>query len=935
MDKFSFLNAAHSQLIEDLYQQYLKYPDTLEPSWKAFFQGFDFALENYGDEIGGNQPATTPQNAVQFANQQAANGQIPNDIQKEFDVMNLIQAYRHRGHLFTNTNPVRERRHYEPTLDIENFGLSKEDLNKKFNSATEIGMEGAATLAEIVKRLENIYCESIGTEYMHINNVEEKMYIRKWLQVNENRPKLSADEKVEILGKLNQAVAFENYLHTKFVGQKRFSLEGGESLIPALDQLITRSSQLGVDEVVLGMAHRGRLNVLTNIFGKSYKQIFSEFEGKEFEEDVFSGDVKYHLGSSKTIKTANGEEVIINLTPNPSHLETVAALVDGICRAKVDDKYKDYNKVLPIVIHGDGAIAGQGIVYEVAQMMTLEGYKTGGTVHIVVNNQVSFTTNYLDARSSTYCTDIAKVTESPVMHVNADDVEAVVHAIRFAADFRAQFGKDVYIDLLGYRKYGHNEGDEPRFTQPNLYKVISKHPNPREIYKNELIKEGVVSDEVLKKMETEFKTLLDADYDASKEIEKNTMDIFMADDWKNYPICAKGAVEIPVNTGFNIDELKKLAVKMSTLPGDKKFINKITRLFETRLKQIEANSLDWALGEWLAYATLLTEGSNVRISGEDVERGTFSHRHAVVKTEDTEEEYIPLRHISDSRFDVFNSHLSEYGVLGFDYGYAMASPNTLTIWEAQFGDFVNGAQIIVDQYLVAAEEKWKIQDGLVMMLPHGFEGQGAEHSSARLERFLTLCANENIIVANATTPANYFHLLRRQMKWNFRKPLVVMTPKSLLRHPKVVSPLEEFADGQFQPIIDDATANPEKIEKLVLCSGKIYYELLAKKEELNCDTIALVRFEQLYPIQHDKIEEIFAKYSNRKSLLWVQEEPENMGAWSYILRNFRDTGIQVVSPVPSGSPAPGSHKMFERNQNAIINKVFDRDDAPAKRPVTA
>ena len=935
MDKFSFLNAAHSQLIEDLYQQYLKYPDTLEPSWKAFFQGFDFALENYGDEIGGNQPATTPQNAVQFANQQAANGQIPNDIQKEFDVLNLIQAYRHRGHLFTKTNPVRERRHYEPTLDIENFGLSKDDLNKKFNSATEIGMEGAATLAEIVKRLENIYCESIGTEYMHINNVEEKMYIRKWLQVNENRPKLSADEKVEILGKLNQAVAFENYLHTKFVGQKRFSLEGGESLIPALDQLITRSSQLGVDEVVLGMAHRGRLNVLTNIFGKSYKQIFSEFEGKEFEEDVFSGDVKYHLGSSKTIKTANGEEVIINLTPNPSHLETVAALVEGICRAKVDDKYKDYNKVLPIVIHGDGAIAGQGIVYEVAQMMTLEGYKTGGTVHIVVNNQVSFTTNYLDARSSTYCTDIAKVTESPVMHVNADDVEAVVHAIRFAADFRAQFGKDVYIDLLGYRKYGHNEGDEPRFTQPNLYKAISKHPNPREIYKNELIKEGVVSDEVLKKMETEFKTLLDADYDASKEIEKNTMDIFMADDWKNYPICAKGAVEIPVNTGFNIDELKKLAVKMSTLPGDKKFINKITRLFETRLKQIEANSLDWALGEWLAYATLLTEGSNVRISGEDVERGTFSHRHAVVKTEDTEEEYIPLRHISDSRFDVFNSHLSEYGVLGFDYGYAMASPNTLTIWEAQFGDFVNGAQIIVDQYLVAAEEKWKIQDGLVMMLPHGFEGQGAEHSSARLERFLTLCANENIIVANATTPANYFHLLRRQMKWNFRKPLVVMTPKSLLRHPKVVSPLEEFADGQFQPIIDDATANPEKIEKLVLCSGKIYYELLAKKEELNCDTIALVRFEQLYPIQHDKIDEIFAKYSNRKSLLWVQEEPENMGAWSYILRNFRDTGIQVVSPVPSGSPAPGSHKMFERNQNAIINKVFDRDDAPAKRPVTA
>ena len=479
MDKFSFLNAAHSQLIEDLYQQYLKFPDSLEPSWKAFFQGFDFALENYSDDVPASNTVSSPSNNASIANQIVSKDQIPDDIQKEFKVLNLIEAYRQRGHLFTNTNPVRERRHHEPTLDIENFGLSKDDLNRKFNSATETGMASAQTLQEIINHLEKIYCESIGVEYMHINNVEEKKFIRNWIHVNENHAKLSAPEKTEILEKLNQAVAFENYLHTKFVGQKRFSLEGGESLIPALDQLITRSSQLGVDEVVLGMAHRGRLNVLTNIFGKSYKQIFSEFEGKEFEEDVFSGDVKYHLGSSKKIKTESGEEVAINLTPNPSHLETVAALVEGICRAKVDNKYKDYKKVLPIVIHGDGAIAGQGLVYEIAQMMTLDGYKTGGTVHIVVNNQVSFTTNYLDARSSVYCTDIAKVTESPVMHVNADDVEAVVHAIRFAADFRAQFGKDVYIDLLGYRKYGHNEGDEPRFTQPNLYKLISKHQNPR------------------------------------------------------------------------------------------------------------------------------------------------------------------------------------------------------------------------------------------------------------------------------------------------------------------------------------------------------------------------------------------------------------------------------------------------------------------------
>ncbi|MBF1148855.1 MAG: 2-oxoglutarate dehydrogenase E1 component, partial [Cloacibacterium normanense] len=756
--------------------------------------------------------------------------------------------------------------------------------------------------------------------------------------VNENHPTLSAAEKKEILHKLNQAVAFENYLHTKFVGQKRFSLEGGESLIPALDQLISRSSLHGVDEVILGMAHRGRLNVLTNIFQKSYKQIFSEFEGKEFEEDVFSGDVKYHLGSSKKITTASGEEVRINLVPNPSHLETVASLVGGISRAKIDHTYHgNAKKVLPIVIHGDAAIAGQGIVYEVAQMMTLEGYKTGGTVHIVVNNQVGFTTNYLDARSSIYCTDIAKVTDSPVMHVNADDVEAVVHAIRFAADYRAQFGKDVYIDLLGYRKYGHNEGDEPRFTQPSLYKTISKHPNPREIYKKKLVEEGVVSDAVMSEMEKEFKNLLDQNFDEAKEIERNTMAIFMEEDWKDYASLGKlQQVLENYNTTYDVEKLRELAVKISTLPADKKFINKISRLFESRVKMVENNALDWAMGELLAYGTLLTEGSTIRISGEDVERGTFSHRHAVVKTEDNEEEYVPLKQVSDNKFDIYNSHLSEYGVLGFDYGYAMASPNTLTIWEAQFGDFVNGAQIIIDQYLVAAEEKWKIQNGLVMLLPHGFEGQGAEHSSARLERFLNLCANGNIIVANCTTPANYFHLLRRQQKFPFRKPLVVMTPKSLLRHPRVISTVEELANGSFQPVIDDATAQPEKVEKLVFCSGKLYYELLAKKEELNDDKVALVRIEQLYPLNPEIIQGIFDKYSNRKEFVWAQEEPENMGAWTYMLRNFRNENIQVIAPVASGTPAPGTHKKFEKNQKGVINRVFGvaEENVDLVRPIT-
>ncbi len=927
MDKFSFLNAVHSQFVEDMYQQYLKYPDSLEPSWKSFFQGFDFALEQYGDEA--------VSQVSQMASQAVVSGNVPEDVLKEFKVVNLIEAYRTRGHLFTKTNPVRDRRRYYPTLDIENFGLSKEDLPKKFNSATELGMPAASTLEDIVRHLNRVYCESIGVEYMHISNVEEKNFIRDWINHNENYPVLSVNEKKEILHKLNQAVAFENFLHTKFVGQKRFSLEGGESLIPAIDQLITRSSQHGVDEVVLGMAHRGRLNVLTNIFQKSYKDIFSEFEGKEFEEDVFSGDVKYHLGSSKRITTASGEEVRINLVPNPSHLETVASLVQGICRAKVDHTYHgDYKKVLPIVIHGDAAIAGQGIVYEVAQMMTLDGYKTGGSVHIIVNNQVGFTTNYLDARSSVYCTDIAKVTDSPVMHINADDVEAVVHAIRLAADFRARFGKDVYIDLLGYRKYGHNEGDEPRFTQPQLYKAISKHPNPREIYKQKLIKESIVSNDIIAEMEVEFKSLLEENFEASKEIQKNKMLIFMEEDWKDFPRGSFGDAKKPVNTSFDLAQLKNLAIQISTLPQDKKFISKITRLFEQRLKMvIETNQLDWAMGELLAYATLLTEGYNVRISGEDVERGTFSHRHAVLKTEDSEDEYVPLKQVSEATFDIFNSLLSEYGVLGFDYGYAMASPKTLTVWEAQFGDFVNGAQIIIDQYLAAAEEKWKVQNGLVMMLPHGFEGQGAEHSSARLERFLTLCANENMFVANCTTPANYFHLLRRQMKFPFRKPLVVMTPKSLLRHPKVVSPLEDLAEGHFQPVIDDAMANPEKIERLVMCSGKLYYELLAKKEELNDEKVALVRLEQLYPLDMDKIQEIFDRYPHRKEFVWAQEEPENMGAWSFILRNFRNEDVQVIAPVVSGSPAPGSHKMFEKNQKSVIERVFNLQIMIKNQPI--
>ncbi len=909
MDKFSFLNAVHTQYVEDLYQKYLHFPDSIEPSWKAFFQGYDFAKESYNG------------NSIQ---EDEFSQIIPEDLKKEFKVINLIDAYRTRGHLFTKTNPVRERRTYVPTLALENFGLSELDLEKTFNAGEILGIGGATTLENIVTHLEQIYCESIGIEYMYIRNPEILKWIQNWINQNINHAQLKVEEKQQILHKLTEAVAFENFLHTKFVGQKRFSLEGGETLIPALDELISRSASLGVEEVVVGMSHRGRLNVLANIFKKSYAQIFTEFEGKDYEEAIFSGDVKYHLGSTNFIDYKEDRKIKINLAPNPSHLETVDAIVQGIVRAKADDDYQnDYHKILPILIHGDAAVAAQGIVYEVIQMMDLDGYKTGGTVHIVVNNQIGFTTNYLDGRSSTYCTDIAKVTLSPVLHVNADDAEAVVHAIRFAADFRAQFQRDVFIDLLGYRKYGHNEGDEPRFTQPKLYKEIAKHKNPREIYKEKLIKENIIDENLIIESEKEYRKILEQDFDIAKTNEKTRLEPFMKEEWQNYLPANFNDLLLSINTKFPINNLKDIAQKITKIPEDKNLFNKIKRLLQQRWEMVENDKLDWAMGELLSYATLVYEGHNVRLSGEDVKRGTFSHRHAYIKTEDTEEEIGLLDNISDKNwFVAYNSLLSEYGVMGFDYGYAMAAPNTLTIWEAQFGDFVNGAQIIIDQYISAAEDKWKMQNGLVLLLPHGFEGQGAEHSSGRMERFLQLCANGNMFIANCTTPANFFHILRRQIKANYRKPLVIFTPKSLLRHPKVTSTLEELAEGNFQEIIDDNTANPEKITRVIFCSGKFYYDLLQKKEELQDEKVALVRIEQLYPLNMEKIYEILDKYYNKVEFIWAQEEPENMGAWCYMMRKLRKLEIELISPPESGSPSPGSHERYHKIQHHIIEQVF-------------
>ncbi|MDX1327527.1 MAG: 2-oxoglutarate dehydrogenase E1 component [Arenibacter sp.] len=919
MDKYSFLNAAHTSFFAELYDKYLTNPDSIEPSWRAFFQGFDFGMEssNEGD-------------VVEMAPPSAAEGQqveMPKSLQKEFQVVRLIDGYRTRGHLFTKTNPVRERRQYFPTLDLEEFGLDRGDLNTVFTAGEILGI-GPSTLENIIEHLKTIYCDAIGVEYMYIRNPERVEWIQSWLNVNDNHPNFDADQKKHILKKLNQAVSFEGFLHTKYVGQKRFSLEGNESLIPALDAMIERAAEMEVEQFVMGMAHRGRLNVLTNIFGKEAKDIFSEFDGKDYDEEIFDGDVKYHLGWTSERKAKNGNKIKMTIAPNPSHLETVGAVVEGITRAKQDLHYEDnFSKVMPIVVHGDAAIAGQGLVYELVQMANLDGYKTNGTIHIVVNNQIGFTTNYLDARSSTYCTDVAKVTLSPVLHVNADDAEAVVHASLFAVEFRMRFKRDVFLDLLGYRKYGHNEGDEPRFTQPKLYKAIAKHKNARDIYAQMLIEQGVIGDDYVKQLEQQYKADLEEELKDSRKEDKTVITPFMADEWKGFEYVRDWEMLDPVDTSYSREKLTEIAKVITELPKGKKFLRKIERLVKDRKEMFfEKNSLDWAMGELLAFGSLLEEGYGVRMSGQDVERGTFSHRHAVMKVEESEEEVLLLNHLSEDqgKFQIYNSLLSEYGVVGFDYGYAMADPNTLTIWEAQFGDFSNGAQIMIDQYISAAEDKWKMQNGLVMLLPHGYEGQGAEHSSARMERFLQLCARDNMYVCDVTTPANLFHMLRRHMRVNFRKPLIVFTPKSLLRHPKAVSTVEEFTDGKFQKVIDDATAEVKKIKSLVFCTGKFYYDLLAVKEENNRDDVALVRIEQLFPMPTSQIKEIMEKYKFADDIVWAQEEPRNMGAWSHLLMHFSEAHrFRVASRRFYASPAAGSAVRSKRRHQQVIDYVFD------------
>lgn len=919
MDRLNYINSGNAAYIDSLYEEYKKEPESVDFGWQKFFEGFDFGRD-------GQAPV-------------AQNSGTPEHFLKEINVLNMIDGYRTRGHLFTKTNPVRERRKYFPGKELETFGLSEADMDTVFNAGVEVGL-GQATLRDIRQLLEDTYCQSIGAEYRYIRNPIKIKWFEDRMESKRNTPSFTVEEKKFMLNKLNEAVVFENFLGTKFLGQKRFSLEGAEALIPALDSVIQNGSELGIQEFIIGMAHRGRLNVLTNIMEKPYKEVFSEFEGKNFDEhSPFGGDVKYHLGYSTDVVTPGGKKVHLSLCPNPSHLEAVDPVVEGLTRSKIDFKYNgDHSKIAPILIHGDASVAGQGIVYEVLQMEKLDGYRTGGTIHIVINNQIGFTTNFKDARSSTYCTDVAKTVLSPVFHVNGDDVEALAYVVNLAMEYRQVFHEDVFIDILCYRRYGHNEADEPKFTQPLLYKAIEAHPNPLEIYKQKLREEGSVDDNYALELEKAFRAELQQKLDESKAEDRFTETIQMFEGaWQGLHIASTREFFTPIDTAVPEAELLEIGQKITELPQGKEFFKKIEKLFEERNKMVtKTHVFDWAMGELLAYGTLLKDGHPVRLSGEDVKRGTFSHRHAVLTLVDSEDEFVPLDTIQpEAKFSIFNSLLSEYGVLGFEYGYALANPNALTIWEAQFGDFFNGAQIIVDQYIASAETKWQRGNGLVMLLPHGYEGQGPEHSSARVERFLELCADSNIQVANCTTPANFFHILRRQMLRDFRKPLIIFTPKSLLRSPKCVSKLEEFTEGKFHELIDDTYADPKKVKRVLLCTGKIYYDLLEKQQADKRKDVAIVRVEQLYPTPVVQILKVKAKYNKATEFIWVQEEPENMGAWPYICRKFHNDkviNLNVISRHEGSSTATGFAKQHAAQQLHIVSKAFE---APAGKQVKA
>lgn len=921
MKDFSYINNLHPSAIEDMYQNFVQDPNAIDQEYRKFFEGFDFAYANNTGIVSGtnvgNGTTTAPANVSAVAANMA----------KEFAVYQLIRAYRKRGHLVADTNPIRPRKDRKANLSLEHFGLAESDLTTAFQAGRALGLGEQATLQQIIDRLKVIYTSHVGIEYTYINNKEIYDFIEREFE-KMMAAELPIEKKKRILKKLNDGVIFEKFLHTKFIGQKRFSLEGGESTIAGLDAIINEGAENGVQEVVIGMAHRGRLNVLANIVDKSYEQIFNEFEGNVGQDSTMgSGDVKYHLGFRNNITTASGKEVNLQLMPNPSHLEAVNPVVVGFSRAKADILYQsDYDKILPILLHGDASIAGQGIIYEVLQMSNLDGYYTGGTIHYVINNQIGFTTDYEDARSADYCTSLAAMVQAPVFHVNGDDPEAVVRVCEFAARFRQEFNKDVFIDMVCYRRHGHNEGDDPKFTQPSLYAIIEKHANPREVYNAALMAKGDVNAELAKEMEKTFWADLQDRLDEVKEKKVPYVNQSPELSWKNLARATEKDFEQSPETKISAAQLQQYFDAIMKWPEDLKPLAKIQKLLQEKKNVFaEKAELDWASGELLAYASLLAENIEVRMSGQDVKRGTFSHRHVVIRDEVTNRAYNRLSDIAENQTSmrIYNSLLSEYAVLGFEYGYAMANPNALTIWEAQFGDFVNGAQTIIDQFISSAEVKWNRMNGLVMLLPHGYEGQGPEHSSARMERFLQSCAELNMIITNITTSANFFHALRRQVKFNFRKPMVNFSPKANLRNPKSNSPASAFTEGRFQEVIDDVfIVNSESVKRLLICSGKVYFDLLEKQTKENRQDVAIVRLEQIYPLPLVQLKKVLDKYQ-KAQLVWVQEEPRNMGAASFLRMNMpEEFKISYLARTASAATATGYAKQHALEQAQLVEAAF-------------
>lgn len=904
---FTHLSSSDITYIDSLYDTYRNNPEAVDESWQRFFQGFEFQGAGFG---------TSGTSGEGISDQK---------LRAEFNVFRLIQSFRTRGHLLADTNPIRPRRDRKARISLEEYGLSDADRKTVFQCGEFLGI-GPATLDQILDHMKEIYCGKIGFQYMHSNNTDVRRFMRERIESTAKKINLSFDKKKRILEKLNEANVFENFLQTKYIGQKRFSLEGGEATIPALDAIINKSAELGAQEFVIGMAHRGRLNVLANIVGKTYEYIFTEFEGgSEEEKSGQAGDVKYHKGFTSVKKATNGKEVFVKLLPNPSHLETVDPIVVGYCRALQDNHYNgDMSKVIPIQIHGDAAVAGQGIVYETVQMSKLKAYNVGGSIHLVINNQIGFTTDIEDARSSQYCVSIAKTIEVPIIQVNGDDPEAVVYAIELAVEFRQKFNEDIFVDIVCYRKYGHNEGDEPRYTQPHLYGLITKHKNPRELYIDYLLSKGEIEAKLATEMMEAYKQLLSDRFNNVRQNEIPKKGKGPHKDWEGLEFAGPDAFDESPATGVKRDSLDKVMKALLHVPKGMELMKKTQKILDDRKEFYEGDKLDWSLGELLAYGTLADEGHPLRFTGEDVIRGTFSHRQAKIFDDRTNESYCGLENISPSqgKISIYNSLLSEYAVLGFEYGYAWGNPKALTIWEAQFGDFVNGAQIMIDQYISSAEAKWQRMNGLVMLLPHGHEGAGPEHSSARPERFLQLAADHNMVIANCTTPANMFHLLRRQVKWNFRKPTIVMTPKSLLRDPRATSTRDELTNSKFQEVIDDPNTG-KKVSRVLLCTGKIYYDLYEKKIADKRDDVAIVRVEQLYPLPEKKLAKILDKYKGAEPV-WVQEEPKNQGYWTFLLRYDQFRNLRLISRKSLASPATGFSNVHKKEQTEIIANAFSK-----------